>query len=653
MSDAIQSSLKENRVFPPPVNNGGANIKSIEAYHTLVNAFRDDLEGTWRTMALSNLSWREPFSGVLNRDHAPFYRWFEDGKLNISENCLDRHVAAGRGQRTAIIWEGEPGDKRLISYSELLSEVNRAANAMKELGIEPGDRVIIYMPMIPETAIAMLACSRIGAIHSVVFGAFSAHALRDRIQDAEAKLVITADGGWRKGAIHPLKPNVDAALASGCNSIQHVLVVKRCGNAVDWEKGRDLPWRETLDAQSDHCAPLELEAEHPLFILYTSGSTGMPKGVIHSSAGYLLWAMLTMKWVFDFKPETDVFWCTADVGWITGHTYSVYGPLACGGTTLMYEGVPMQPDPGRFWNLCQSHQVTVFYTAPTAIRALIKTGNKWPEKYDLSSLRILGTVGEPINPEAWIWYYNTIGGGKLPIVDTWWQTETGGHMIAPLPYATATKPGSATLPLPGIFAEVVDSKGQSMPMGQGGNLVLTQPWPAMLRGIWGDPDRYIKTYWQSYDSRFYVAGDSCRRDKDGYYWIMGRVDDVLNVSGHRLGTMEVESALAAYSLVAEAAVVGFPHEIKGEAICAFVVLKGQHQDANVLRRELRDQVAEEIGPIARPDEIRFCSSLPKTRSGKIMRRLLRDIASGREIQQDISTLEDQDVIAQLQSSSVS
>jgi len=653
MSDAIQSSLKENRVFPPPVNNGGANIKSIEAYHILVNAFRDDLEGTWRTMALSNLSWREPFSRVLNREHAPFYRWFEDGKLNISENCLDRHVAAGRGQRTAIIWEGEPGDKRLISYSELLPEVNRTANAMKELGIKPGDRVIIYMPMIPETAIAMLACSRIGAIHSVVFGAFSAHALRDRIQDAEAKLVITADGGWRKGAIHPLKPNVDAALASGCNSIQHVLVVKRCGNTVDWEKGRDLPWRETLDAQSDHCAPLELEAEHPLFILYTSGSTGMPKGVIHSSAGYLLWAMLTMKWVFDFKPETDVFWCTADVGWITGHTYSIYGPLACGGTTLMYEGVPMQPDPGRFWNLCQSHQVTVFYTAPTAIRALIKTGNKWPEKYDLSSLRILGTVGEPINPEAWIWYYNTIGGGKLPIVDTWWQTETGGHMIAPLPYATATKPGSATLPLPGIFAEVVDSKGQSMPMGQGGHLVLTQPWPAMLRGIWGDPDRYIKTYWQSYDSRFYVAGDSCRRDKDGYYWIMGRVDDVLNVSGHRLGTMEVESALAAYSLVAEAAVVGFPHEIKGEAICAFVVLKGQHQDANVLRRELRDQVAEEIGPIARPDEIRFCSSLPKTRSGKIMRRLLRDIASGREIQQDISTLEDQDVIAQLQSSSVS
>lgn len=646
MTDAIQSSLRENRLFQPPADNA-ANLDA-SARQALVKRFRDDMAGTWRTLALSNLTWRQPFTRVLNREHAPFYRWFEDGKLNISENCLDRHVAAGLGGRTAIIWEGEPGDRRRISYSELLSEVSRAANAMQALGVESGDRVIIYMPMIPEAAVAMLACSRIGAIHSVVFGAFSAQSLRDRIEDAEAKLVITADGGWRKGAVHPLKPSVDKALDSGCKTIRHVLVVNRCGNAVGWKKGRDLSWREALDVQSDQCPPVELGAEHPLFILYTSGSTGAPKGIVHAGAGYLLWSMLTMQWVFDFKPETDVFWCTADVGWITGHTYSVYGPLACGGTTVMYEGVPMQPDPGRFWHLCQSHQVTIFYTAPTAIRALIKAGDQWPAKYDLSRLRILGTVGEPINPDAWIWYYKTIGGSRLPIVDTWWQTETGGHMIAPLPFATATKPGSATLPLPGIFADIVDSKGQSMPVGQGGHLVLTQPWPSMLRGIWGDSKRYTETYWQQFDSRFYVAGDSCRRDKNGYYWIMGRVDDVLNVSGHRLGTMEVESALAGHGLVAEAAVVGYPHEIKGEGIFAFVVLKELHPDVDLLRQELRQQVNEAIGPIAKPDQIRFCDTLPKTRSGKIMRRLLRDIASGREIQQDISTLEDQQVIAQLQ-----
>lgn len=535
---------------------------------------------------------------------------------------------------------------RRISYRELLDDVCRAANGMKALGVEPGDRVVIYMPMIPEAAVAMLACTRIGATHSVVFGAFSSQSLHDRIVDAGAKLVITADGGYRRGSVHALKPGVDEALSKGCESVKHVLVVKRGDNEVSWTKGRDLHWHEVLATQSTECEPLAVSAEHPLFILYTSGSTGKPKGIVHSTGGYLLWAHLTMQWSFDFHPEKDLFWCTADIGWITGHTYSVYGPLSNGGTTLMYEGVPIYPDAGRLWKICEDHGVTIFYTAPTAIRALIKAGDQWPAKYDLTKLRVLGTVGEPINPEAWMWYHKTIGGERCPITDTWWQTETGGHMLAPIPFATPTKPGSATLPLPGIFAAVVDGEGREVSKG-GGLLVMTKPWPAMLRGIWGDDERFVETYWSKFGSRTYFAGDSARKDEDGYFWIMGRVDDVLNVSGHRLGTMEVESALVSHDAVAEAAVVGRPDEIKGEAICAFVVLKSEASDSLVA--ELRNHVASEIGPIAKPDDIRFADSLPKTRSGKIMRRLLRDIAAGREITSDISTLEDPGVVQQLQS----
>ncbi len=644
MSATITSILDETRMFDAP-HNPAANIPSLEAYHALRQRFADDFDDTWRDLARSQLEWRAPFTRVLNRDRAPFFRWFDDGRLNLSENCLDRHIAAGHGERTAIIWEGEAGAVRRISYHELLSEVCRAANAMRELGIESGDRVVIYMPMIPEAAVAMLACTRIGAIHSVVFGAFSAQALRDRIEDAEAKLVITADGGARRGGIHALKPKADEALQRGCDSVRHVLVVRHAGNGIDWNRGRDIDWHQALKAQPAHCEAPALDSEHPLFILYTSGSTGKPKGILHTTAGYLLWAKLTMQWVFDFQPGQDIFWCTADVGWITGHTYSVYGPLACGGTTLMYEGVPTYPNPGRLWQICADHGVTIFYTAPTAIRALIKAGDEWPAKHDLSRLRVLGTVGEPINPEAWIWYHQVIGGGRCPIVDTWWQTETGGHMIAPLPFATPTTPGSATLPLPGIDAAVVDEQGKPV-SDDGGLLVIRQPWPSMLRGIWGDEQRYIDTYWAKFDKRFYFVGDGARRDEHGYFWIMGRVDDVLNVSGHRLGTMEIESALVSHEAVAEAAVVGRPDEIKGEAVCAFVVLKEPLRDG--LIDELRAHVAREIGAIARPDEIRVADSLPKTRSGKIMRRLLRDIAAGREITSDISTLEDQSVIEQLQ-----
>ena len=646
MSATITSILEETRIFEPSQNQK-ANIASLDDYHALRKQFSEDFDTTWGRLAREHLDWHQSFTRVLNREKAPFFRWFEDGMLNLSENCLDRHVAAGSGERTAIIWESEAGEVRRISYAELLAEVCRAANAMRELGIESGDRVVIYMPMIPEAAIAMLACTRVGAIHSVVFGAFSATALHDRIQDAGAKLVITADGGGRRGGIHALKPKVDEALNTGCSSIRHVMVVHHAGNEIDWESGRDIDWHDALKVQPDHCEALSVDSEHPLFILYTSGSTGKPKGILHSTAGYLLWARLTMHWVFDFQPDSDVFWCTADVGWITGHTYSVYGPLACGGTTLMYEGVPTFPDPGRLWKICADHGVTVFYTAPTAIRALIKAGDEWPNKYDLSKLRVLGTVGEPINPEAWIWYHHVIGKGRCPIVDTWWQTETGGHMISPLPFATPTTPGSATLPLPGIDAAVVDEQGKPVTEG-GGLLVIRQPWPSMLRGIWGDRKRYIDTYWKKFDNRYYFAGDGARRDEHGYFWIMGRVDDVLNVSGHRLGTMEIESALVSHDSVAEAAVVGRPDDIKGEAVCAFVVLKTEGSES--LADELRAHVCREIGAIAKPDDIRFTDSLPKTRSGKIMRRLLRDIAAGRDITSDTSTLEDQSVIQQLQQS---
>ncbi|MBL4775061.1 MAG: acetate--CoA ligase [Mariprofundus sp.] len=648
MSETITSILEEHRSFAPPQGHTG-NIASLQAYQTLCADFSADCEATWGKLATEHLTWQTPFNRVLDQQNAPFFRWFDDGKLNLSENCLDRHIAAGLGERHAIIWESEAGEVRRISYHALLADVCRAANAMTALGIKAGDRVVIYMPMIPEAAIAMLACTRIGAIHSVVFGAFSPQALCDRIEDTAARLLITADGGGRRGGVYALKPNVDEALSKGCASIEHALVVRHAGNDVTMTDGRDIDWHEALNAQADFCEPLALDSEHPLFILYTSGSTGKPKGILHSTAGYLLWARLTMLWTFDFQPESDVFWCTADVGWITGHTYSVYGPLACGGTTVMYEGVPTYPDAGRLWKICADHGVTVFYTAPTAIRALIKAGDEWPNQHDLSQLRVLGTVGEPINPEAWMWYYNVIGQGRCPIVDTWWQTETGGHMIAPLPFATTTKPGSATLPLPGIDAAVVDEQGQEVTHG-GGLLVLRQPWPSMLRGIWGDDQRYIDTYWHKFDGKYYFAGDGARRDEDGYFWIMGRVDDVLNVSGHRLGTMEIESALVSHPLVTEAAVVSRPHEIKGEAICAFVTLKTDIDEANAdaLAVQLRAHVTQEIGAIAKPDDIRFANNLPKTRSGKIMRRLLRDIAAGREITSDTSTLEDQSVVQQLQ-----
>ncbi|MDX8391851.1 MAG: acetate--CoA ligase [Mariprofundaceae bacterium] len=647
MSGVIESVLNETRLFSPP-EDSAARIADMAQYHALRKRFADDFSGTWGELAAQHIHWQKPFSTVLDETAAPCFKWFADGELNLSENCLDRHVEAGFGQRTAIIWEGESGEVRHISYATLLSDVCRAANAMRALGIEKGDRVVIYMPMIPEAAVAMLACTRIGATHSVVFGAFSANALRERVIDAGAKLVVTADGGFRRGEVHALKPKVDAALTEACACVEHVLVVRHGGNDVDWQAGRDVDWQVALDAQPDVCAALAVDAEHPLFILYTSGSTGSPKGIVHATGGYLLWSILTMQWVFDFRSESDVFWCTADIGWITGHTYSVYGPLACGGTTVMYEGVPTYPDAGRLWKICADHGVTVFYTAPTAIRALIKAGDEWPQQHDLSHLRVLGTVGEPINPEAWMWYHEVIGGGRCPIVDTWWQTETGGHMISPLPFATTTKPGSACFPLPGIFTEVVDLEGNTVAEGQGGLLVVSKPWPSMLRGIWGDAERYQETYWQKFDGRYYFAGDGARMDDDGYFWIMGRVDDVLNVSGHRLGTMEIESALVSHAAVAEAAVVGRPDDIKGEAICAFVILK-QSENAT-LKSELRAHVANEIGPIAKPDDIRFADNLPKTRSGKIMRRLLRDIAAGKDITQDISTLEDHKVIEQLQAS---
>lgn len=640
----IESSLEETRVFEPPKSQ--ASFSSLHAWQVASAAFNADFEGTWGKLAKRHLTWQKPFTQVLDDSNAPFYRWFSDGNINLSENCLDRHVQHGLGERTAIIWEGEPGDVRHISYAKLLADVCRAANGLKALGIQKGDRVVIYMPMIPEAAMAMLACARIGATHSVVFGAFSAQALHERIEDAGAKVVITADGGYRRGGVHDLKGAVDEALKKGCTSIEHVVVVKRAGNDVDWQADRDVDWADLLASQSNTCAPEIIDAEHPLFILYTSGSTGKPKGIVHSTAGYLLWSHLTMQYSFDFQAESDVFWCTADVGWITGHSYSVYGPLSNGGTTVMYEGVPTYPDAGRIWKICQDHGVTVFYTAPTAIRALIKAGDDYPNSYELSKLRVLGTVGEPINPEAWMWYHKVIGGERCPIVDTWWQTETGGHMLAPMPFATPTKPGSATLPLPGVFAEVVDADGELVEDG-GGLLVLTKPWPSMLRGIWGDEQRFIETYWQKFaDKGYYFAGDGARKDEDGYFWIMGRVDDVLNVSGHRLGTMEVESALVSHHAVAEAAVVGRPDDIKGESVFAFVVLKEALSEG--LEAELRSHVSKEIGPIAKPDAIRFADNLPKTRSGKIMRRLLRDIAAGRDVTSDISTLEDQSVIAQLQ-----
>ena len=639
----IDSILNEARKFDPPAEFcAKASIKNSAELDALRKRAEDDPEGFWAEQA-RHLDWFKPFDKVLEWKF-PFAKWFLGGTLNASYNCLDRHLKGPRRNKAAIIFEGEPGDRRVLTYQMLADEVGRAANALKELGVGEGDRVAIYMPLVPEAAIAMLACARIGAVHSVVFGGFSAEALADRINDAEAKVCITADAGWRRGTQVPLKDNVDEALKR-CPSIKKVLVLKRVGNKVDMRKGRDEWWDEIVPRQSPKCAPAELDSEHMLFTLYTSGTTGKPKGVVHTTGGYLTHTLATMKWVFDLKDE-DIYWCTADIGWVTGHSYTVYGPLAAGATVLMYEGAPNFPHEDRFWEIIERYGVSIFYTAPTAIRTFIKWGDSWVKKHDLSSLRLLGTVGEPINPEAWIWYRRVIGGDRCPIVDTWWQTETGGILIAPVPGAVATKPGSATRPLPGVAADVVTHDGKSVGANQGGLLVIKRPWPGMLRTVYRDPERYKQQYFSQIDG-FYFTGDGARRDQDGYFWIMGRVDDVVNVSGHRLGTMEVESALVSHATVAEAAVVGRPDEMKGQAVVAFVTLEGHRKGTDQLKDDLRKHVVKEIGALARPDEIRFTDALPKTRSGKIMRRLLRQIASGDQTLGDTTTLEDLSVLAKL------
>jgi acetyl-CoA synthetase len=647
----IKSVLHEERSFPPPASFASkARVKPADL-ERLHRRAKEDYIGFWTELAARELSWHKHFSIKLDDSDAPNYRWFSDGELNASYNCLDVHLAE-RGDKTAVIFEGEPGDVRRISYRELHAEVCRFANALKAQGIRRGDRVVLYMPLVPEILIAMHGCNRIGAIHSVVFGGFSAPALRDRIEDTEARLVITADGGWRGGQAVELKAAADKALSSGCRSVERVIVLKRTGKPVPMEAKRDLWWHDAVAGQSADCAPEFVDAEHPLFLLYTSGSTGKPKGVQHSTGGYLLGAKLTTQWVFDLRDD-DVFWCTADVGWVTGHSYVAYGPLANGATVVIYEGTPTVPDGGRFWKNCETHGVTVFYTAPTAIRALMKLGDELPKNYNLSRLRLLGSVGEPINPEAWMWYHRVIGAGRCPIVDTWWQTETGSILISPVPGVTATKPGSCTQPLPGIEADIVDDHGHSVRRPDaGGYLVIRRPWPAMLRTIWRNNERYVSGYWEKFNNRYYVAGDSAHRDKDGYFWIMGRIDDVLNVAGHRLGTMEIESALVAHARVAEAAVVGKPHEVKGESVFAYVVTRGNRPsgDTSALVKELRDWVGQQLGPIAKPDDIRFADNLPKTRSGKIMRRLLKAIARGEEITQDVSTLENPAILEQLRGS---
>ena len=648
---AIESVLKEERTFDPPAElSQSAAIGSMASYRQLVAEAEANPELFWGSHAKRELHWFSPFSQVLDWTNPPFARWFEGGTTNISYNCLDRHLQGPRADKQALIWEGEPGDSRIFTYRQLHHEVCKAANALKALGVERGDLVALYMPMLPEAAIAMLACARIGAAHSVVFGGFSAEALRDRLNDGKAKLVITADGGFRKDKAVGLKLAVDDALSQGCESVQKVLVVQRTKQEVGMQNGRDHWWHDLVDCQSSECEAEPMNSEDRLFVLYTSGSTGKPKGVVHTTAGYNLWAHLTFKWIFDLK-ENDIHWCTADVGWITGHSYIVYGPLSNGATTLMYEGAPRASNPGAFWQIIEKHKVSLFYTAPTAIRAFMKSGRQVPDQFDMSSLRILGSVGEPINPEAWMWYRDVIGSNKCPIVDTWWQTETGGVMISPLAAATPTKPGSATLPLPGITAAVMDADGNLLAANQGGYLVILKPWPGMMRTLQGDPDRFRSNYW-SYikpadGSTIYFAGDGARRDEAGYFWVMGRVDDVINVSGHRLGSMEIESALVSHPAVAEAAVVGRFDDLKGEAIVAFVTLQVDRLGSEELVAELRAHVGNEIGPIAKPDQINFTDSLPKTRSGKIMRRILRALASGEEISGDTSTLEDRSVLDQL------
>ena len=642
-SGTIQSVSREGRKFAPPAASVARAHVDAAAYERLYRRSVDDPEGFWAEMAKAELAWTKPWHKVLDWQ-PPNARWFDGGELNVSANCLDRHLAT-RGDKTALLWEGEPGEKRRISYRELHAEVCKFANVLKGQGIVAGDRVAIYMPMIPEAAVAMLACTRIGAAHTVVFGGFSAEALRDRINDCGAKLCITADGGYRRGKVIPLKANVDAALAA-TPTIQRAIVVRRTGaEGTPMTAGRDVWWHDVMaGASADFAAP-GLAAEQPLFILYTSGTTGRPKGIVHTTGGYLLGAHLTTKLVFDLH-EDDVYWCTADIGWVTGHSYVIYGPLSCGATTVMYEGAPDFPEKDRFWDIIERHKVTVFYTAPTAIRAFIRWGKEFPDKHDMTSLRVLGSVGEPINPEAWIWYHEVIGKTRVPIVDTWWQTETGGIMISPLPGVTATKPGSCTRPFFGVVPEVVKRDGTPCAANEGGYLVIRKPWPAMLRGIHGDPERYAQQYWSQVPGS-YFTGDGARRDDDGYFWVMGRVDDVLNVAGHRLGTAEIESALVSSPEVAEAAVVGPPHELKGQAIFAFVTLKAGVNVTPELKKTLSDHVVREIGALARPDEIRFADALPKTRSGKIMRRLLREIATSGSATGDTTTLEDLNVLSRL------
>ncbi len=655
----IQSVMHEERVFEPsPAFAAQANVKKSDAETMHAKAARD-YEGFWADLARKTLAWKKPFTKVLDESRAPFYTWFEDGQLNVSYNCLDRNLENGNADKVAIIFEADDGAVMRVTYRDLHARVCRFANGLRSLGVRKGDRVVIYMPMSVEGIAAMQACARIGATHSVVFGGFSAKSLQERIVDAGAVAVITADEQMRGGKALPLKAIVDEALGmGGCDAVRHVIVYRRSGGNCAFDNRRDVWMHELTAKQAEACEPEWVGAEHPLFILYTSGSTGKPKGVQHSSAGYLLWCALTMEWVFDLKPN-DVFWCTADIGWVTGHSYITYGPLACGATEIVFEGIPTYPDAGRFWKLIADHRVSVFYTAPTAIRSLIKANNvnpsTAPSNYDLSSLRVLGSVGEPINPEAWVWYHKNVGRERCPVVDTWWQTETGGHMISPLPGATPLVPGSCTLALPGIMAAIVDETAHDVPNGQGGMLVIKRPWPAMIRTIWGDPERYVKSYFpEELGGRIYLAGDGAVRDaKTGYFTIMGRIDDVLNVSGHRMGTMEIESALVANPIVAEAAVVARPDEMTGEAICAFVVLKrtrpGDGEAAEVAK-QLRDWVGKEIGAIAKPKDIRFGDNLPKTRSGKIMRRLLRSLAKGEEITQDVSTLENPAILEQLRQS---